>query len=132
MNIQIQDFITVFNSAWMERDFEKLSFLLHPNVIFTSPDFQTELKGSEECVQSIMEYMNIATTKSFSVKNIKIDSWNSSASVILEYEMEYSIEKQVFCETGTELWILTQQEKEWKLVRRYLLKNERKGNKLTN
>ncbi len=124
MNQEIETLIKRFNDSWTKGKFDSLTYLLDKEIIFVAPDLKTEINGKDNCIQTIRDYSNNAETKLFDVTNRKINIWNETAMVALDYYIEYEMNNQYYKEKGKEFWTLSKQEGEWKLVWRAMVKNE--------
>lgn len=125
MKEDIENFIENFNDAWTLGKVEQIIPLIHNRVIFLSPDFKTEIKGKENCLQSLKNYINMASTKIFDVVDKKINIWNQTAIVNLDYYVEYEMNNQNYKEKGTEFWTLINENDGWQLIWRALVMNEK-------
>ena len=108
----------------MSGDLEKTGDLLSENVVFLAPDLKTEIKGRANCLQSFREYLEMAKTKSFEIRDEKIHVWDNTATVVLVYDVEYELSGQNHIEKGTEFWTLRNQNGKWELVWRALVSSE--------
>ena len=99
----IETFITEFNDNWLHGKLDELSDLLDHDVVFIAPDLTTEIKGREQCLQSFIDYLDTARTKKFQVRNKQINSWRDSASVLLEYYVEYELNETEYHELGKKI-----------------------------
>ena len=124
MKKEIEDFLDDFNSAWSNGDENALRVLMDPDIIFLSPDKKTELRGREECLDTISEYMKNAETKMYTPRGLSVNLWNNNTAVVnMDYYIEYIYKGLHNKETGRELWTLIKKNDEWKLVYRALMEN---------
>lgn len=123
MQPEIKKLVETFNKGWTQGKLDETASCLHNDVIFLSPDGKNEVKGKDNCLQTIKQYSEIADTKKFEVTSVSINQWNDTAMVRLEYYIEYKIKEKLFKETGSEAWTLVSENDNWKIVWRVLLSN---------
>ncbi len=124
MNKKILAFIEDFNSAWIKGDINKLTSLLDENIVFVTPDLKTEIRGRDNCIQTIREYLKQAETRSFEVLDRKIHIWKNTAVVSIDYYVEYVLNDTLYKENGKEFWTLQDKDNSWKMVWRAVVMNE--------
>lgn len=71
MMSEIEFLIEQFNEGWINGEWEVIPPLLHDDVIFIAPDLITEIKGIDNCLQTIKDYVHNAITVKFEVTNRK-------------------------------------------------------------
>lgn len=125
MHQEIETFIKQFNDSWTKGTFDRLTHLLDNETIFVASDLESEITGKDRCIQTIRDYAHHAETKRFDVTHKKINIWNETAMVVLDYYVEYEMNNQLYKEKGKEFWTLNKQEGKWKLVWRAMVKNEK-------
>ncbi|GAB4251967.1 MAG: hypothetical protein Kow0079_06330 [Vicingaceae bacterium] len=125
MSQEVESFIELFNKCWIKGKFNILTDLLDNKIIFIAPDLITEIKGKDNCIQTIKDFSKNAETKTFEVTNQKINIWDNTAVVVLDYYIEYEMNKQLYKEKGKEFWTLNKHNNNWRLVWRAIVKNEK-------
>lgn len=120
----IEQFVSSFNDAWLHGKWDTLSQLLHNEVVFVLPDLVSVYAGKQACINSIREYTEHAQTKSFTVSRSDIRIWGATASVVLDYQVAYTIHEETFQEVGTEVWTLIREMNQWRIVWRGLIHNQ--------
>ena len=121
---QILNFIHVFNDHWIHARVDEISPLLHSHVVFTGPDFKTQIKGKSACLKTLREYVSIGYTHQFETLNILIDTWKNLSICIIEYHIDYEIKGKRYKEKGTEQWTIMEKDEKHVLVSRTILKTE--------
>ncbi|MCF8260778.1 MAG: hypothetical protein K9J12_08390 [Melioribacteraceae bacterium] len=119
MNYEL--FLNEFNKSWIEKDFEKLKSCMHQNVVFLLPDLITEVKGADNCTNSYLEFMKVATINTFSEKEILVNEFKSSVTIKYSFEIDYEIDSVRYKETGHEILVLEKSEYQPKIIWRLLL-----------
>lgn len=120
----VEQFVASFNEAWLHGKWETLHQLLHQEVVFVLPDLTTVYEGKQKCIDSIRQYTEHAKTKAFQVTRKDIRIWGQTATVVLDYEVHYEISEELFSEAGTEVWTLSRELNQWRIVWRGLIHNQ--------
>ena len=121
---QIEHLITLFNQNSLGGKAELLSDILHADVVFVAPDLQNKLIGKVACLQSIVDYQSQARTLEFEVEKRDITIWDTTANVMMTYRVKYEYQEKIWYERGQESWILTQDEHQWKICWRAVLRSQ--------
>jgi len=121
---QILNFIQEFNDHWIHARVDKTSPLLHEDVVFTGPDFKTQIRGKSACLKTLKDYVSIGYTHHFETTNILIDNWENLSICIIEYIIDYEIKGKRYKEKGFEQWIILKNDVNFVLTSRTILKTE--------
>jgi len=122
MNTKILDVVRKFNDGWINKQFDAIRELMHDDVVFISPNFQSAIHGRQACIDTLQEYTSMASTNAFEVNDEQVYQWNDIATVTFQYLIEYELNAQVFLEKGIEIWQLQSLDNIWMLVCRSLAK----------
>ena len=125
MNQRIEKFIRNFNDSWTKGEIENIIPLLNEDVIFIAPDLKSEIKGKDNCIQTIKDYASNGETKLFEVTEKRIHIWAETAMVSIDYYVEYEMNEQFYKENGKEFWTLIHNKGYWQLVWRAMVMNEK-------
>ncbi len=118
---EIWRILHLLNQAWVSGSPAQMTNLLHPDVVFVTPDFQKRIQGREACIASYQDFCNRAKIQSFSKSQPAIDVCGNTAVVIYHFEIRYEIKQQAFHETGRDLFVFAREGGEWKAVWRTIL-----------
>lgn len=124
MHQEIEEFIRTFNRYSLEGNVDELSPMLHDQVVFVAPSLKDTIKGKDLCLDSIRSYTNQAKTISYEVLDHDITRWSNTVAVIMEYEIEYELNEDIYKERGAEHWILIKVLSNWKMSWRSLMRTE--------
>lgn len=124
MKNSIEHLIEAFNNGWTQGNFEAVEALLHESVIFVAPDLSTEIVGKDACLATIRSYTEQADTLRFEVEKQKIRVWQYTASVTIDYCIEYLMQGKNHQEKGKEFWTLSKENNHWKIVWRVMVSNQ--------
>lgn len=125
MSNEIDIFIKEFNDSWTMGEVENIGPLLNENVVFITSDLKSEIKGKDNCVQTIIDYVNSGETKLFKVTEKKIHIWTQTAMIAINYYVEYEMKGKHHKENGKEFWTLIKNKGKWQLVWRAMVMNEK-------
>lgn len=124
MKENITQLISDFNKASLSGDIEVVKNCLHPDVVFVGSDFKTLLRGIDDCIQSIIEYNEIAKTISFDLQELIFTQDHRDKIIIMKYFVEYELESKIYKEKTTETIVLTNEDNSWKILWRAIVKSE--------
>ncbi|WP_142784692.1 nuclear transport factor 2 family protein [Changchengzhania lutea] len=125
MEEQIELFVDSFNTAWTQGNVKDINLLVDEDVIFVAPDLKTEIIGRKACIQTIRDYTKNAITKVFEIKDKQIHVWDRTATVSIDYYMEYQMNNKLYKENAKEFWTLIQKNNTWLLVWRAMVMNDK-------
>ena len=122
---QIESFIEDFSHYSLNGNIDALSLMLHEQSVFVAPDLKTKIKTRKHCLRTIKDYSEQAKTHVYDIINIDIFIWGKSANVMLDYYVEYELNNTYYKENGVESWILVNENDQWLMAWRALIKNRR-------
>jgi uncharacterized protein (TIGR02246 family) len=117
---EVWDVVRRINAAWREGHPERLSELLHDQMVIIGPDGRRFAEGKEPCVASYREFCESAPVTFYQESDPQVDVYETTAVVSYQYEIEYSLEGKVHREAGRDVFVLEKQDGRWLAVWRQL------------
>ena len=123
MEQEVKNIIRIFNEAWLNAEWEVIEALLHEHVVFSSLDHLEgkEIKGRDRAMQSIKRFIYQSSVHHFEINSETITTWGNTAKAQIQYTLNYEMSHKRFKEQCSETWILTHQNKGWKILWRLLM-----------
>lgn len=109
------------NQAWIEGRFDRLTELVHPDVVLVTPGFEERIHGREAYVSGHRDFAENATVHDFSESAADVDVIGDVAVVNYRYEMDYDRSGQRYASTGRDLYVLHNTGGRWLVVWRTIL-----------
>lgn len=120
----IQQIISTFHQAWQAGDLGPIETLLHEEVVFSSPDFGSEVKGKAACLQTFSTYFERAITRRFEAGEVSLHIWGNTAVAYAPFEVEYEVSGNNLEEEAVDLMVFQLDGEDWKLIYRGMANSE--------
>lgn len=111
--IEIQRFIESFDRCWVEGRTGDLREFLHPDVVFTGPNFQRLAAGADACIKSYEDFLAYAKVHTFESRDFAIHITGTTAVVTYAWTIDYEPPDGRRRETGRDLLVLTRESGSW-------------------
>ena len=114
----IKTVIKAFNKSWITGELERLGDFLHPDVVFVNTVGIGRVKGQENCIDALSNFITHAKNKWYDISNEKIEIWGKTAVASFEFEMSYQLAGRDFQKKGRDLLVfnLDQDQDTWRVV----------------
>jgi ketosteroid isomerase-like protein len=109
------------NHAWIDGDFIRLRDYFHENIMIVTPDLNKVGQGIDNCIKSYEGFVSRAKIFHFEETGINVDVFGKTAVAVLDYTIDYEIEKNRQQEKGKEILVLTKEASKWLLGWRLLI-----------
>lgn len=117
---EIIQIVKNMNQTWIKGDFSKLREYFHKNISIVLGDFKRIGEGIDTCINSYKKFVVNSRIFSFDETDLEVEIFGNTAIVILEYKIDYTINKQRYQEDGKEIMIFTKELKMWLLCWRMI------------
>ena len=104
-----------FNTAWIEGRPQETAHALAEDAVMVAPGLSGRLEGRAAVVNSIVQYVKSAETRSFDVVDAMIDVMGDAAVVAYTFDVEYARNGSVQRERAQETLVLGRTPKGWKI-----------------
>ncbi len=105
-----------FNAAWLRGEPERAVDVFAEDAVMVAPGLTARIEGREAIVQSVVRYVQQATTKSFDVVDAMIDVMGETAVVTYTFDVEYVVGGgDAVRERGQETLVLHELSDGWKI-----------------
>lgn len=119
-NQVVWELMQAINRCWYEKRFEPLEDYFHEEVVFNSPDLKQQVVGRTACIQSYKDFMAHSNILLYKETNPLIHTFENTAIVHYDFEIQYEQKGQSFHDTGTDILVFNRYEDAWKAVWRTL------------
>jgi hypothetical protein len=118
---EVWEVVRRINTAWLERQPDRLLDLFHDRIVIVGPDGQRFAEGKAMCAASYRGFCELASVAFYHESDPQVDVYHAVAIVGYRFEIEYAIEGKVNRETGRDLFILEQVDGRWLAVWRHVV-----------
>ena len=105
--------IEAYDRCWLEGRPQDLRQFLHPDVVFTGPQFQRLAVGIDACVKSYEDFIAQAKVHAFKTSDYVIDVAEQAAVITYCWMVDYEIAQKRYSEIGRELLVLVRRADRW-------------------
>ena len=117
-------FLIDLNQCWQRGDLAAIADYYHPDVVLLPPDLGEPILGRDAVVDSYRDFLEAATLKNFEITSLEIfpfETGGNSATFVahLAFDVAYSLDEDVFIEKGLEVYTISEQDGEMKILWRH-------------
>ena len=110
---ELREQIERYDRCWVARRPEDLRRFLHPDVVFTGPDFERLAEGVDAAVQSYTDFVSQATVHEFTTSDYVIDVIDDAAVMTYTWTIDYEMNGTRSRERGRELLVWARRAGRW-------------------
>jgi ketosteroid isomerase-like protein len=108
--------VECINHAWRTGRVEDLRSLFDADMVIVGPAYEVFGRGADACVASYREFMRTSVVHDYRQSSVAIHESGPVAIVTYEWEMDYEQAGRRSRERGTDLFVLRQEEGQWRAV----------------
>jgi ketosteroid isomerase-like protein len=120
-NVQIAGLIKSLNSAWREKQFDRLEPLFAETVVVQNSEGHRLVEGKAACIQSYRDFMAIAKVLAYEEEEPDIILGSRSAIANYGWRIEYDMNGTNFDDKGRDWLAFEKQDGTWRVVWRLLI-----------
>ena len=105
--------VEAINHAWVSAHAHDIGEFIHRDCVMAAPDFEKYIRGSEDVVNSYVEYTKQAETLAFEVANASVDVFRDTAMVNYAFVVKYRLNGVTYAGTGRDIWTFIRVDGEW-------------------
>jgi Domain of unknown function (DUF4440) len=109
------------NSAWLERQPERLTELFHDRIVIVGMDGRRFGEDCAACVDSYRSFSEQATVSFYQESDRQVDVYGTVAVVGYRFEIEYMMDGKTSRDTGRDLFVLEKENDRWLAVWRQVV-----------
>jgi hypothetical protein len=113
---EVWEVIQRINSAWLEKQPERLRELVHDRIVIVGADGRRYGEGSAACVDSYRSFAEQASVSFYQESDRQVDVYGAVAVVAYRFEIEYTMNGQTSRDTGRDLFVLQKEDDRWLAV----------------
>ena len=114
-------FVEEINRAWLDGNLDRLTDLLHPDVVMALPGFAERVVGREAMRAGFEDFVTTCTVRAWELKDPHVSVIDRTAVASFLFELVYERNGERFRSTGRDLWVLQSEGDSWRAVFRALL-----------
>jgi len=118
---EVWEVIRRINSAWLERQPERLPELFHDRIVIVGMDGRRYGEGCTACVDSYRSFSEQATVSFYEESDRQVDVYGTVAVVGYRFEIEYTMNGKTSRDTGRDLFVLEKENNRWLAVWRQVV-----------
>jgi general stress protein 26 len=123
---RIWQIVQAVNRTCMEgRGFEKLKPYFHDDVVMVSPGIANHAKGRDTCLRTYEDVCSQMTFHKLDALNEHIDVYGDTAVACYKYKCVWEFQGKKFDDTGHEILVFVQKDKDWQITWRTLIPGSR-------
>jgi hypothetical protein len=113
---EVWEVVQRINSAWLERQPERLRELFHDRIVIVGVDGRRYGEGCAACVESYRSFAEQATVVLYQESDRQVDVYGTVAVVGYRFEIEYTMNEKTSRDTGRDLFVLENENDRWLAV----------------
>jgi hypothetical protein len=110
---ELREQVESYDRCWLEGRPEDLRRFLHPDAVFTGPNFERLAEGVDACVQSYVAFLAEAKVHDFKASDYVIDVADDSAIMTYRWTIDYQLGDTRSRESGQELLVWVGRRGKW-------------------
>jgi len=118
---EVWQVINDINNIWVKGNPEDLENFFHEKMVIVHSDFKERGEGREICINSYKDFASQAKIHEFKESNPAIDVYGNTAIATYTFEIVYEMNKQIFSDTGRDIFVLIREDNRWQAVWRTIL-----------
>jgi general stress protein 26 len=123
---QIWEIIQTINRTCMEgKGFEKLKPYFHNNIVIVPPGMTARAEGRDKSLKSYEDACSQMTFHKLDASDEHIDVYGQTAVACYKYECIWEFQGKKFEDTGQEILVFVQDDKDWQVAWRTLIPGSR-------
>jgi uncharacterized protein (TIGR02246 family) len=117
---EVRGVVARINRAWRAKDFDALPDCFAENAVMVGPDYVELGRGRAFFVESYREFSASATVIDYSESEALTEVFGDVAICAYRWTMTYGRDNQTQTESGTDQFVLSRIDMQWRVVWRYL------------
>jgi uncharacterized protein (TIGR02246 family) len=113
---EVWEVIQRINSAWLEKQSERLGELFHDRIVIVGMDGRRYGEGRAACVDSYRGFSEQATVSFYQESDRQVDVYSTVAVVAYRFEIEYTMNGETSRDMGRDLFVLEKENERWLAV----------------
>lgn len=109
----LQKSVEAYDRCWVEGRTDDLRQFLHPNVVFTGPQFERLASGVDACVKTYEGFLAQAKVHDFAASRHVIDVAGDCAVVTYRWTIDYEFEGGRHKDSGQDLLVWVHRAGRW-------------------
>jgi ketosteroid isomerase-like protein len=110
---ELREQVEAYDRCWVGGRPEEIRRFLHPDAVFTGPDFERVARGADACVQSYIGFLGAAKVHDFSTSDYVVDPAGESAVMTYRWTIDYEMGGTRSREKGQDLLVWVRREAQW-------------------
>lgn len=120
---------TIYNTCKEGKDFERLNPYLHDDAVMVPPGMSAHAKGKDMCLQRYEDACSQMNIHKLDALDEHIDIYGPAAVVYFKYACNWEFQGKKFDDTGHEILVFVQKDKDWQMAWRTLIPGSRQVEK---
>jgi len=118
---EIMQILKNINDAWKYGRAEDLEKYFHEDMVIVSPGLNKLGAGKRACVDSYIEFTQVAKIHDVRESDYTIDIWGNTAVAGYNFEIDYEMNDKKYHEFCIDLFVFTREQDTWLAVWRTIL-----------
>lgn len=118
---EIVNVLRAINAAWTKGNTGELNKYFHEDMVIAQPGFGIHGEGRAACVNSYMEFADMASIQELKESQHVVLVWGGTAVASYKFEIDYEIDGQSHQDAGYDLFVFTREKGTWVAVWRTVL-----------
>jgi hypothetical protein len=110
---ELSEQIRAYDLCWVEGRPGDVRAFLHPDVVFTGPNFERLVRGADACAQSYVGFLSQAKVHGFTASDYVIDVIEGTAVMTYRWTIDYELNGARSVETGQDLLVWVREGDRW-------------------
>ena len=110
---ELSERIQAYDRCWVEGRPADARAFLHPDAVFTGPNFERLVRGADACVQSYVNFLSQAKVHGFTASDYVIDVIETTAVMTYRWTIDYEFDGERSVDRGQDLLVWIREPDRW-------------------
>lgn len=110
---ELSERIQAYDRCWVEGRPADARTFLHPDAVFTGPNFERLVRGADACVQSYVNFLSQAKVHGFTASDYVIDVIEATAVMTYRWTIDYEFNGERSLDRGQDLLVWIREPDRW-------------------
>ena len=112
----VKNFVDSLNNCWIDLNCENIESYFDQNIVMTSPDLSTSIKGMDAIADSYRSFVSAAEIGEFKIISEQEVSLKSNSIFVYDFRIKYMMNEKKYDETGRETLLIDTSSPNYKVL----------------